>query len=804
MNILGLAIGMTVFLFIAQYVKFELSYENFIPGRDNIYRVSLTSYRNNDLISASAENYPAVGPAMKKDLPEVISYARLYNMGYKNNVVIKNENGRSGPIAFKIRKFLYADSSFLPMMGYEMEKGIARTALAEPMTAVISEKYARMYFGNEDPMGKTLHLHDDDSNDELATITGVFRDIPSNTHLKFDILFSYKTLFARGDKAPGRYDQSWVRADMYTLIQLKPGVNPKILEGKLLQMIDKYKPQLRLRHEKELLGLQPLSSIHLYSDLAEEPETNGNATIVFFINLIGIFVLIIAWINYINLSTARAITRSKEVGVRKVIGAFKPQLIIQFLVESALINLLSLFIAICLLIIFLPYFNSISGHSLNMSSLLKDWFIGLCFILWIIGSLLSGFYPAWVLSSFKPIVVLKGKLKGTATGVLLRKGLVVFQFMASVALIAGTIIVYSQLDYMMTQKLGVNINQILVTDRPGIAPNDNKERNAFNAQIDLFRNELKKHSDIEAASASATIPGFQRQFKTTIKNLASHSNDSIMVRINSMDYDFLKVFKMNLIAGRNFSREYPQDPDTSLIITETTSRLLGYARPQDAIGKILELPEFGGWKPIIVGVVNDYHQVSLRKPLEPFIFLCAPYDGEYYSVRINTSHLAQTIGSIEHTWQKAFPGNPFEYFFLDEYFNRQYSNEQKFEKLFTSFSILAILISCLGLFGLSAYMASQRIREIGIRKVLGASVLNISTMLSKDFLLLVLIAILIASPLGWIIMNNWLQQFAYRITIHWWIFLIAGLISVIIALITVSFQAFRAAVTNPVNSLRTE
>lgn len=804
LNILGLAVGMAVFLLIAQYVRFERSYENFIPNRANIYRVSLTSYRSNELISASAENYPAVGPALENEIPGVVSYARLYNMGYKNNVIITNENAKPEPIAFKQRRFLYADSAFLPMMGYELIKGNARTALADPLTTVISEKYARMYFGNEDPIGKTLHLHDDDSNDELATVTGVFKETPLNTHLKFDILFSYKTLFVRGDWAPRRYDQSWTRADMYTFVALKPGVDPKFVEAKLPALIDRYKPQLKESHQAELLALQPLKGIHLYSDLAEEPEANGNATIVFFMNLIGVFILIIAWINYVNLSTARALTRAKEVGVRKVIGAYKHQLIAQFLVEAALINLISLVIAYGLVMLSLSYFNTISGLSLTFLYLYQSWFVGLIIGLWIAGTLLSGFYPAWVLSSFKPITVLKGKLKNSSRGIVLRKGLVVAQFIASVALIAGTIVVYSQMHFMLNQDLGMNISQVLVTDRPGVAPNDRKDRTAFTAGIDLFRNELKKDPDIEAVTASITIPGFLRELKLTLKSFGGNSSDSIVVRANSMDYKFLDVFKMKLLAGRSFSKDYPKDEDTSIIISETAARLLGFKKPEDALGKTFVVPEFGQWKPIVVGVVNDYHQVSLKKPLEPSMFICSPYDGEYYSMRINTTHLPQTIEHIQQAWVKAFPGNPFGYFFLDDYFNQQYSNEQKFEKLFTTFAVLAIIVSCLGLFGLSAYTATQRLKEIGIRKVLGASVMNITTMLSIDFLKLVIISVLIASPVAWLVMNKWLQSFAYRINVAWWVFALAGLLAIAIALITVSYQSIRAAIANPVKSLRTE
>jgi putative ABC transport system permease protein len=803
-NIIGLAVGMAIFLLIAQYAKFERSYEDFIPNHANIYRVSLQSFRNNDLIEASAENYPAVGPAMLQDIPGVSSFARLYNLGYKNNVIISNEKARPDPIAFKQHHFLYADSAFLPMMGYELTRGNADQALAEPFTAAISEKYARLYFGNKNPIGEVLHMHDDDFNDESVSVTAVFKELPANTHLKFDILFSYKTLFSRGDRARARYDQSWDRADMYTFVKLRAGLDPKSIENQLPSLIRKYKPRLAASSEKQVLFLQPLKDIHLQSDLAEEPETNGNGNIVFFLSLIGIFVLVIAWINFINLSTARAIGRAKEVGVRKVIGASRKQLIFRFLIEAALVNLISLASSYGIVFLSLSGFNKVSGLSLDPSYLLQPWFIDCLVGLWIMGTLFSGFYPAWVLSSFMPVTVLKGKLRGSSGGTLLRKGLVVVQFMASITLIAGTFIVYRQLNYMMGRDLGMNINQVLVMDRPGIAANDEKDPKGFKAAIDLFREELKKSPDIEAVSNSTTIPGMLREFKTTIKRWGDFSNDSIVVRINSMDFDFLDVFKMKLLAGRAFSREFPNDPDTSCIITLSASNLLGFKKPEDAVGKTLIVNDWNGAKTIIVGVVNDYHQVSFKKPLEPTIFTCDWYEGEYYSVRIHTKHLAQTLSHVQKSWATAFPGNPFEYFFLDEYFNRQYENERKFGQLFSIFAFLAILISCLGLFGLSAYTASQRIKEIGIRKVLGASVSQISGMLAKDFLKLVFLSILVASPMTWLIMNRWLQGFAYRINIKWEIFVLTGLVALFIAMATVSFQAIKAAVANPVKSLRAE
>ncbi|MBS1604611.1 MAG: ABC transporter permease [Bacteroidetes bacterium] len=804
-NTLGLAIGMAVFLLIAQYVKFENSYEDFVPDRANIYRVSLTRLRNNEVISSSAENYPAVGPALRRELPEVTAFARLYNLGYKNNVMITNEQATPDPIVLKQHHFLYADSSFLPMMGYAMLNGKAEQALSQPFSAVISEKYARLWFGSADPLGKTLHMHDDDFNDELVKVTGVFKDLPANTHLKFDVLFSYSTLLARPYGNPHqRFDKSWDRADMYTFVRLRPGVDPTTMAAKLPAIVDKYKPGLRAGGSRELLQLQPLSSIHLHSDLAEEPELNGNANIVFFLGIIGIFVLVIAWINFVNLSTARAMTRAREVGVRKVIGASRIQLFLRFIMEAALTNGLALLIACALLFPILPAFNTISGLPLDASDLTHPWFMALLGLLWIGGTIAAGFYPAMVLSAFRPAAVLKGRLRTNAGGGFLRRALVVGQFMASIALITGTMIIYRQLHFMMHSDLGMNIDQVVVMDRPGIQPSDRTNAHSFRSEIDLFRNGIKRTPDMEAVSNTTTIPGMLREWRYTVKRWGGHTNDSVLMRTGNIDYDFLKVFKMQLLAGRNFSPDYPHDPDTSAILTASAARLLGFKNPGDAIARTIVIPEWNNQKKIVVGVVNDFHQYSLKRPLEPTLFTCDLYESEFYAVRVHTSNMSASLGHIRAAWNKAFPGNPFEYFFLDEYFNRQYANERRFGELFTTFAVLAILISCLGLFGLSSYMASQRVKEIGVRKVLGASVANITAMLSSDFLRLVLISLLIATPLTWMTMHGWLQSYAYRTSIPWWIFAAGGFIAIAIALVTVSFQAVRAALANPVDSLRSE
>ncbi len=800
LNIAGLAIGMAVFLLIAQYVHFERSFENFIPRADNIYRVKLETYLNKELVIASAENYPGVGPSLKNEFPEVKSFARLYNLGYKNNVIITYEDAQPNPIAFKHRRFLYADSAFLPMMGYEMVQGDARTALAELHTAVVSDTYARMYFGSENPIGKNLRLQDDDYNNELVKVTGVFKALPPNTHLKFDVLFSYKTLYARGEWAPSRYDQSWQRKDMYTFVELLPGTDAKTLEAKLPPLVTKFKPGNQERNLEDILTLQPLRAIHLTSNLAEEPEANGDERIVSFLAMIGIFVLVIAWINYVNLSTAKAMERAREVGVRKVMGALRYQLMRQFLAEAALVNLIAVATACALVVAVLPVFNSISGLSLDVSYVFATWFLVAILLLWIISTVLSGFYPALVLSSFKPVSVLKGKLKNSARGILLRKSLVVVQFMASVALIAGTFIVYNQLNYMMKRDIGMNIDQVLVIERPGISSRD---RNAFNSAIDVFRDEVKKSPNVQGISASVTIPGKQREYKAVIKKYGAPDEDQITVRFNSMDYDFIDVFKMKLVAGRAFSEEFTTDPDTAVIITESTAKMMGFANPEEAIGQTLAIMAFQ-WNPIVVGVVNDYHQVSLKKALDPTVFYCTKYGGEFYSLRVRTSNIPQTISHVQQAWEKAFPGNPFEYFFLDDFFNQQYENERKFGKLFTTFAGLAVIVGCLGLFGLSAYTATQRTKEIGIRKALGSSEGGIFFLLSQEYVKLVALSILLATPVVWWVMNNWMQGFSYRTEIPVYIFAVAGILVLLIALLTVSFQTWKAARINPVDSLRYE
>lgn len=804
LNIFGLALGMSVFLLIALYIKFESSYENFNPSASSIYRIALEIYRNEERLQASAENYPALTHALA-DLHEVADVTRAYNLGYKNNVIITNEHGAHGPVAFKQKRFLYADSSFLSMMGYTLAAGDIATALAEPNNAVITREYAKLYFGDENPIGKELHMHDDDNNDELVHITGVVDETHDNTHLKFDILFSYKTLFARqGDttvyayQGIPRFDLSWTRNDMYTYVKLRAGTDVNEFTKRINTLEAKYNPNIEKSDQQNKFIVQPLNDIHLTSQLADEAELNSDGRTLYFMALIGLFVLGISLINYVNLATAQAMERAREVGVRKIMGAVKVQLVKQFLTEAALINLAGIVLSLALVSAVLPVFNSVSGLPLHVDYLIQPWFIGLLFILWTAGTLLAGFYPAWVLSSFSPLLIVKGRMKNSAKGVLLRKTLVMVQFVASVSLIAGTLIVYSQLNHMLNQNIGVNIDQVLIVERPSIGP----RLPGFNASVEAFRNELKSSAAIESFSMSFTIPGKQREYKIDVKRYGTSDDQLISVLTNSMDYEFTDVYKMNLLAGRVFSREHVQDADTSVVITASMVKQLGFKDPEDAIGQTLSIPNW--YDPIIVGVVNDYHQVSLKNPLQPTVFFCDTQNGEYYSLRIHSRNINETIAQIEKAYTKAFPGNPFEYFFLDDYFNAQYKNERQFGILFTTFAALALAIGCLGLLGLAAYTTMQRTKEIGIRKVLGSSEVGIFFHLSKEYIRLILLATVLAVPLVYFIMNEWIESFPYHISIQAEVFIIAGGFVLTMAMLTVSIQTLKAARANPVKSLRSE
>lgn len=803
-NIFGLAIGLAAFLMINHFVAFEKSYENHVADKENIYRVQLDVYQNGELVYKSSENYPGAGPAILEDYPEVISSAKLYNMGSKNNVIITSENGEENPQVLKHRRFLYAEAAFLPMFSVPMIQGDAATALEKPHTIVISESMAKKYFGNENPMGKLLRLEDDDFNNELCTVTGVFQDVPENTHLKFDVLISFNTLYTRDTDGSGwakrRYGNGWRRKDFYTYVELKANADPKKLENQFPALVDKYNPENKERNRKDVLSLQPLQDIHLYSQLTDEAEVNGNGDGVFYISIIAYFILIIAWVNYINLSTARSFDRGREVGLRKVMGSYRSSLIAQFLIESLVINGLAMLVAFVIIFSTGNLFHNLSGTPLDYVIWSQPWFWIMVASVVFIGSLLSGIYPAFVISSFKPAQVLHGKLKTSAGGVALRKALVIFQFAMSVALIVGTATVFDQMEYMQSKDLGFDMEQTIVVERP---PKQDTSREVRSNRVKSFKTGLKQRSEIISVAGSTLLPGKKLRFKTPIRTNLQSQDEAVPLSVAGIDFDFAESMNMEIIAGRAFSEETRDDLDSLVILTENASRALGFEKPEDAIGKRIEIERFR-WSPSVVGVIADYHQESLKEEKPKTLIYLSGTGSEYFMIKVNMDQSSQAIASIEEQWHRSFPGNPFHYFFLDEYFNSYYESERQFKDLFATFSILAIIVGCLGLFGLSSFTAIQRAREIAIRKVLGSSILNIIQLLSKEFLILVGSATLIVWPVSYYLMDQWLDNYPYRIDIGWTSFVYSGLVVLAVTAITISYQTLKSATANPVDALNHE
>ncbi len=799
LNVLGLSIGLVAFWLITHYVNYERSYENFMVNGDNLYRVQLDVYRNGELVYKSSENYAGAGAALKDEYPEVVEFGRFYNMGSKNNVIITWEQGPNGPVVLKQRKFLYADASILNMFSYEMVQGDQKTALEEPYTIAISESMAKKYFGDQDPMGKILRLEDDDFNDEPCRVTGVFKDAPTNTHLKFDVLISFPTIYGRFDGAIQRYKTGWGRKDYYTYVQLLPGTNPKQLEQKFPDLVSKFKPELADQNGRDELLLQPIKDIHLTSRLTDEAEINGNGEAVKYLSLIAWFIIVIACINYVNLSTAKSVERAKEVGLRKVVGSQKGQLVLHFLIESSIIFLFSILIGFAMLIIATPFFNAVGGTPASYQIWLQPWFWVSVSAFWVLGSIATGFYPALVLSSFKPVEVLKGKFKGKSEGIMLRRALVVFQFATSVALIVGTLIVYEQMSYMQNQDLGYSTEQIMVVERP--SKRDTSFTQARNDYMS-FRDALNNQSSVVGVAGSGMLPGKKLRFKTALRNLNQDASLATSFAVSSMDYEFMDLMEIELLHGRNFSRDFANDADTAIIVNEYGARALGFT-PEEIVGKFISVDQFN-WKPQVVGVIKNIHNESLHESMQPMAFFLQQFNHEYVMVKVETGNLDNTVALVEEQWGRSFRGNPFEYFFLDEYFNSYYEADRSFRDLFLVFAVLAIFIGCLGLFGLSSYTAVQKTKEIGIRKVLGSSTSGIVQLMFKDFLILIGIANLIAWPLSWYFLNQWLENYPYHISINLLSFLVATLVVLVIAFLTVSFHTFKTAKLNPANTLKYE
>ncbi len=797
-NITGLSIGMAACLLILQYVSFELSYDQFNKNVSDIYRVTNDRYQNGKLIQHGTITYSAIGKAMQDEFPEVINHARVEPFGKQ---IITHNNNRIGE-----EEVLAVDNSFLTMFSYQFTAGNMQTALKDPYTVVLSETSARKIFSIKDNnfsnvVGKVITMGTDSM---PYKITGICKDVPQNSHLQFDMLASYTTMLA-GAHPYTQADYDFTDSDFWHYIQLKHGTDYKALQAKFAAFSQRHFQGNKVSGSVEKFYLQPLSNAHLYSDFEYEIGTIGSATVVWGLLIIAMLIIVIAWVNYINLATAKSMERAKEVGVRKVSGATKKQLIRQFLTESLIINFIALCLALLTVVLTQNAFNSLVQHELSLSFLFQKGLsgyniAGLSIVLILAGIFISGLYPAFVLSSFKPILVLKGKFTTSSKGIVLRKALVIGQFAITVTLIIGSFIVYRQMKFVNNQNLGLNLSQILIVKPPQLSSFDS----TFIDRENAFSAELKHLPGVLAASSSNRVPGDELGRAFDVHRTDVNSKDHFTVRNMGAGYGFLDLYGIKLLAGRDFS---PTDynPDFkklhNILINESAVKVLGFASKDNAIGKSISL--FGSnWD--VVGIVNDFHQKSLRYPLEPTVILPTYGTSNPISVKINTQKVKTTMAAIKAKYDSFFPDNLFDYYFLDEKFNQQYANDLLFGKVFGIFAGFAIFIACLGLLGLSLFATTQRTKEIGVRKVLGASVSNIVVLLSKDFVRLVLIAFVIASPVAWLIMNNWLQNFAYRINISAWIFIGAGLLAIFIALATISFQAIKAAIANPVKSLRTE
>lgn len=782
-NILGLAIGMAVCILIMQYVSYEQSYDRFNHNYKNVYRVLFKIYHNNELKVECAAAVPAVGPAMKDNFPEVLDYCRAFPV---SGIMTWQDK------SFREEKMQVVNPSFISIMYFPLVKGDPETALDGPFKAVVTESAAKRFFGEKDPIGQTI-TWDGDNNFE---ITGVCIDVPENSHIKFSFLFSHDTIRGFwGDDV----DTAWGWYDFNTYVLLKDGTDPQEFDKKFADWLLKEKgEEWRKDGHYYEFPLQPLASIHLYSDLLQEsePKENGDGTAVRFLTLIAIFILVIAWVNFINLSTSKAMERAKEVGVRKVTGAVKQELIRQFLVESFLINLIAIVISIVLVEISLSYFKQLTGSNMTalilVSSGLWVWLV----ILILTGSFLSGLYPAFVLSSYQPINVLKGSFSKGNKGNLLRKFLVVFQFTISVSLIAGVLIVLNQLSYIRNRDLGINIEQILVLKGAKVFFSDSLRT----GQIEQFRAEMNNLAEIKEFSASTNVPGIEIFWGNGSRSEDQSEEDNLVIYLVGCDAGFIPCFDLKLLAGRNFDTEIDRNYAAAIINKAALARY-GFADAVTAVGKKVFL---GEREMEVIGVIDDFNQMSLKTNIIPLMFPYLANNNRFFSMKINSNDLSKTIDTIKLKWDNIFPGNPFDYFFLDEYFDLQYRKDIQFGNVFGIFAGLAIFIACLGLFALASFSAMQRTKEIGVRKVLGASVSSIVKLLSLDFFKLVFISILIAIPITYYVMNSWLQSFAYRITIGWWIFLLSSLIVTFIAAATISYQSIKTAISNPAKALKYE
>ena len=795
-NVFGLATGMAVCLLIVLFIQSELGYDSFVEKGMHIYRVVLD--RKYPGRSTAYSMIPAsIGESIRHEYPEVLQSTRLFDFVGNGSFFIKINDK-----IFEEKKVLLADSNFFAVFTPSLLQGNAATALQKPNSAVLTETTAKKYFGSAaNAMGKSFAA----DNDAHFIVSGVVKDWPENSHFTFNMLIAAVSF-------PFSREPNYTGFSAHTYLLLNDGASPALLEAKFPHVIDKYvspaiaKSFSMSYQQFQAAGngyhyyLQPLTKIHLISDLEGELKPNGSIKAVYIFSVIAAFILLIACINFINLSTARSVERAKEVGIRKTFGSEKKSLITQFLLESVLVSLFSIVVAVVMIVLLLPLFNKVAGKELSIAYFMQPLRIILLFLFAVLVGIAAGLYPSFVLSSFKPIVVLKGKFKSNKYGMMLRNSLVVFQFSISVILIICTIIVNRQMQFMLGDKLGFKKDHIVEIQRTDL----------LRANTLPFKNELLKTQGVENISGGSSFPGQGGFFGITWQNSASGAKEPMTGRSVIVDDQFAALLNIQLKDGRFFSKEFLTD-SLAVVLNEKAVEELGLKNP---IGARLTTPDENfnapGGAPYhytVVGVVKDFHFMSLHQTITPLVFVNTRKFGDIAgttAVRIKADNFSTAVAAIEKVWKQFVPERPFHYEFLDRTLANQYQAEQTTQRIFTIFSVLAIFIACIGLLGLAAYATQLRVREISIRKILGASAGSIIAMLSKDFLRLIIISFVVAFPLAWWGMHTWLENFAYRTAISWWIFLLAGSIAALIALLTISFQAIKAALANPVKSLRTE
>jgi putative ABC transport system permease protein len=769
---MGLSVGMTACFLIFLYIHFELSYDSFHSKADRIYRVVADIKTPTEVINANGPSW-AVPPNAKDEFPEIESFVRVLN----DQVLV-----RKGEIKFQEQNAVWADSSFFHVFDFKLLKGNPQNALKDQFSVVFSQTAAKKYFGKSDPIGQTLLLTGDAF---PAKVTGIMKDIPENSQIKADMVLSMTTIT---EKFAPKIDSQWGNYGASAYFLLKKGTNPKNLTAKFPAFLERRNgTEMKKFQMYPTLLLEPLRDVYLRS--TRDDHKTGNITNVYIFSIVAIFILLIACFNFINLTTARSAERAKEVGIRKVVGAAKTQLTRQFIGESIILCMIAFLLTVLFSTLLLPMFNKLAGKTISDGIFENLRFLLILFAASIGIGVLAGIYPSLVLSSFKPIVVLKGKFSTGNRGILLRKALVVSQFTISIGLIVATIIVYNQMIYMRNQDLGFNKDQVVVMDTYG------------DPAKDALKQALATIPTVKSVATSSSVPGGGNP--GAYSEIENVKGDLQVANLDLyfVDFDYLSQFKIKMAAGRGFSKEFATDTTQAMVLNEAAARMFGYSSPQQAIGR-----RFKQWgrEGRIIGVMKDFHFHSLQQPIKPLSMRIEPGGCNLVSAKVAATNLPSTMSAIENKWKTLIPNRPFSYFFLDEFFDKQYRGEETFGKLFLNFAILAIFISCLGLLGLASYSTIQRTKEIGVRKVLGASVSNIVSLLSKEFLKLVAISSLIALPIAWFTMHKWLQDFAYRSVISWWVFLLAATLATVIALVTISFQAIRAAVANPVKSLRTE